>query len=261
MSPENLDLEPGELLPHPQPLGQRADRRQRLDAELVVPLPAGETVDDRDGVALPRQVKRRRPAAVPSPPSTMIFIAQSEGPGPPCRAVLCMHSAAIRRRGTGISSGGRKRPGAAIYAFRFLHAKAESVVRGPVLVASGAARVTAAANRPLGCAAPSARALEQLCARINGRSAHSQRDRNPLNHHRHPLPHPDAHRAERIAPRFGRADTSPSSPAGPRWRRGDGRARSRRRGVDVRRVVGTPSSRRTASACAAKASFSSITSI
>src|SRR6185436_5715905 len=61
---ERLDLASGERLPGAHALGQRADRRERLDAELVIPLGPAEVVDYRNGVPLLGNVERRRTAAV-----------------------------------------------------------------------------------------------------------------------------------------------------------------------------------------------------
>src|SRR5690242_12177828 len=56
---------PGHLLPYADPLAHRADRRQRLNLELDVDLPAAQVVDDGDLVTTIRQVQRRRPATEP----------------------------------------------------------------------------------------------------------------------------------------------------------------------------------------------------
>src|SRR5262249_7780621 len=53
------------LLPDVDPLAHRADRRQRLNLELNVDLPAAQVVDDGDLVTTIRQVQRRRPATEP----------------------------------------------------------------------------------------------------------------------------------------------------------------------------------------------------
>ena len=61
---KRLDLLARELLPDGKPLGERADRGQGLRPEFVVPLTAGEVIDDRDRVSLVGQIQRRRPSAV-----------------------------------------------------------------------------------------------------------------------------------------------------------------------------------------------------
>ena len=57
------DVVAGHLLPRPQPLAHRADRRQRLALQLDVDLAAREVVDDRDLVPLCGEVERGGPAA------------------------------------------------------------------------------------------------------------------------------------------------------------------------------------------------------
>ena len=57
------DVLAGHLLPGPQPLAHRPDRRQRRDLELDVDLATGQVVDDRHLVPLRGQVQRRGPAA------------------------------------------------------------------------------------------------------------------------------------------------------------------------------------------------------
>src|ERR1700730_12828295 len=61
---ENVDGSPRQLRPGAHSLGQRADRRQRLNAQFGVPLPADKIVEDRNGVALLRQIQSRSPTAI-----------------------------------------------------------------------------------------------------------------------------------------------------------------------------------------------------
>src|ERR1700733_255495 len=61
---EQVDLLAGVFVPGAETIRKRLDRRERLYAQLEVPLPADEVVDDRDGVALLGQIQRCRPTAV-----------------------------------------------------------------------------------------------------------------------------------------------------------------------------------------------------
>ena len=65
MLPTNgTDLAAGDLAPGVDPLGERADRRQRVGRLLVVPAAAREVVDDEDLVAARGEPHRGRPAEV-----------------------------------------------------------------------------------------------------------------------------------------------------------------------------------------------------
>jgi len=59
-----LDGLAGVLVPGAQPVWKGKDGGERLDAELIVPLPPGETVDDGHRMSFFGQIKRRCPTAV-----------------------------------------------------------------------------------------------------------------------------------------------------------------------------------------------------
>src|SRR5271156_2485868 len=52
------------LVPAAQPLGQRLDRRQRLDGEFVVPLAADKVIDDGDRMSFAGKIQSRGPTAI-----------------------------------------------------------------------------------------------------------------------------------------------------------------------------------------------------
>ena len=56
VSNEKFDALAGVCMPGAKAVGQRTNRRQRLYAELEIPLPAHEVVDDRDRVPFLREV-------------------------------------------------------------------------------------------------------------------------------------------------------------------------------------------------------------
>ena len=207
MSPEEAWMSrPVTLLPDPQPLGQRANRRQRLNPELEVPLPPDETVDDRDGMALPGQVQGGGPATVAIATKDTDFHRSAQGRrGHPLPDhVLCMHNATIRRRRGRhfVQQSPPKfvRRGAAIV--RVLN----SACKGP----SSGVRGSGLRGEPLEASGPKQHRITQTVAPFAPVSRmtpadHGQRDHGPrtytlLDHHRNPLPHPNAHRAERVAP-------------------------------------------------------------
>src|SRR5579863_3198680 len=61
---EEIDLLAGKFLPNLQAIGKRADRGQGLHAQLKVPLPADEVVNDGDRVAPIGQMQGSRPSAI-----------------------------------------------------------------------------------------------------------------------------------------------------------------------------------------------------
>src|SRR5262249_43256222 len=62
---EGRDGAAGQRAPELDPLVERADTRQRLEGELVIPEPPHEAVQDADVGPACGEVKRGRPAAVP----------------------------------------------------------------------------------------------------------------------------------------------------------------------------------------------------